>query len=310
MLRKIYKPEGFSIGSGTEGLYTASALEKAMTKGQILEAKATVCDEEMSLYVDLGCMRGIIKKEEVAFNPDGSPVKDIAAITRVGKTVCFKVCGFEKRRGETVALLSRKDAQRDCLENYLMQLLPGDIVDARVSHREPFGAFVDVGCGIVSLLSIDCISVSRIAHPRDRFYPGMLIKTAVKAIDYDLMRISVTHKELLGTWKENAEKFRIGQTVPGIVRSIEPYGIFVELSPNLAGLAEYSENVRIGGRATVYIKNIIPEKMKIKLVLIDTYQCESELYPPEYCVFAEHIESWDYSPEECPKYIGTDFAQK
>lgn len=310
MLRKIYKPEGFSIVSGTEGLYTASALEKAMTKGQILEAKATVCDEEMSLYVDLGCMRGIIKKEEVAFNPDGSPVKDIAAITRVGKTVCFKVCGFEKRRGETVALLSRKDAQRDCLENYLMQLLPGDIVDARVTHLEPFGAFVDVGCGIVSLLSIDCISVSRIAHPRDRFYPGMLIKTAVKAIDYDLMRISVTHKELLGTWKENAEKFRIGQTVPGIVRSIEPYGIFVELSPNLAGLAEYSENVRIGGRATVYIKNIIPEKMKIKLVLIDTYQCESELYPPEYFVFSDHIESWDYSPEECPKYIGTDFAQK
>ena len=310
MLRKIYKPEGFSIGSGTEGLYTASALEKAMTKGQILEAKATVCDEEMSLYVDLGCMRGIIKKEEVAFNPDGSPVKDIAAITRVGKTVCFKVCGFEKRRGETVALLSRKDAQRDCLENYLMQLLPGDIVDARVTHLEPFGAFVDVGCGIVSLLSIDCISVSRIAHPRDRFYPGMLIKTAVKAIDYDLMRISVTHKELLGTWKENAEKFRIGQTVPGIVRSIEPYGIFVELSPNLAGLAEYSENVRIGGRATVYIKNIIPEKMKIKLVLIDTYQCESELYPPEYFVFSDHIESWDSFPEECPKYIGTDFAQK
>lgn len=260
MLRKIYKPEGFSLGSGTEGLYTASALEKAMTKGQILEARATVCDEEMSLYVDLGCMRGIIKKEEVAFNPDGSPVKDIAAITRVGKTVCFKVCGFEKRRGETVAILSRKDVQRDCLENYLMQLLPGDIVDARVTHLEPFGAFVDVGCGIVSLLSIDCISVSRIAHPRDRFYPGMAIKTAVKAIDYDLMRISVTHKELLGTWKENAEKFRIGQTVPGIVRSIEPYGIFVELSPNLAGLAEYSENVRIGDGATVYIKNIIPEK--------------------------------------------------
>lgn len=310
MLRKIYKPEGFSLGSGSDGLYTASALEKAMAKGQILEARATVCDEEMSLYVDLGCMRGIIKKEDIAFNPDGSPVKDIAAITRVGKNVCFKVCGFEKRRGETVALLSRKDAQRDCLENFLMQLLPGDIVDARVTHLEPFGAFVDVGCGIVSLLSIDCISVSRIAHPRDRFYPGMIIKTAVKSIDKELMRISVTHKELLGTWKENAERFCIGQTVPGIVRSIEPYGIFVELSPNLAGLAEYSENVRIGDRATVYIKNIIPEKMKIKLVLIDTYLCESELYPPEYYISSDRIESWTYSPEECPKYIGTDFSQK
>ena len=31
MSRKIYKPEGFSLG-GTEGLYTISALEKAMAK--------------------------------------------------------------------------------------------------------------------------------------------------------------------------------------------------------------------------------------------------------------------------------------
>lgn len=306
MSRKIYKPEGFSLG-GTEGLYTVSALEKAMAKGQILEARATVCDEAMSLYVDLGCMRGIIKKEEVAFNPDGSPVKDIAAITRVGKTVCFKVCGFEKRMGETVAVLSRKEAQRDCLENFLMLLSPGEIIDARVTHLEPFGAFVDVGCGIISLLSIDCISVSRISHPRDRFYSGMFIKTAVKAVDRSLMRISVTHKELLGTWRENAEKFCAGQTVSGIVRSIEPYGIFIELTPNLAGLAEYSENVRIGDRATVYIKNIIPEKMKIKLVLIDACRCDRELYPPEYFICSDSIESWKYSPEECPKYIGTEF---
>ena len=34
-----------------------------------------------------------------------------------------------------------------------------------------------------------------------------------------------------------------GETVGGIVRSIEPYGIFIELAPNLAGLAEPRENV-------------------------------------------------------------------
>ena len=190
-----------------------------------------------------------------------------------------------------------------------MLLTPGEIIDSRVTHLEPFGAFVDVGCGIISLLSIDCISVSRISHPRDRFYPGMFIKTAVKNTDKELMRISVTHKELLGTWEENVSAFRIGQTVPGIGRSIEPYGVFIELTPNLAGLSEYTENVRIGDHATVYIKNIIPEKMKIKLVLIDTYQCESELYPPEYYIKSDFIESWTYSPESCPKLIKTDFRR-
>ena len=137
----------------------------------------------------------------------------------------------------------------------------------------------------------------------------MFIKTAVKNTDKELMRISVTHKELLGTWEENVSAFRIGQTVPGIVRSIEPYGVFIELTPNLAGLSEYTENVRIGDHATVYIKNIIPEKMKIKHVLIDTYQCESELYPPEYYIKSDFIESWTYSPESCPKLIKTDFRR-
>ena len=73
---------------------------------------------------------------------------------------------------------------------------------------EPFGAFVDIGCGIVSLMSIDCISVSRILHPKDRFFVGMPIKAAVKSIDYDSGRIYMTHKELLGTWKENESQTR------------------------------------------------------------------------------------------------------
>lgn len=54
--------------------------------------------------------------------------------------------------------------------------------------------------------------------------------------------------------------FSTGETVGGIVRSIEPYGIFIELAPNLAGLAEPRENVRVGQAASVYIKALIPEK--------------------------------------------------
>lgn len=307
MNQTIYKPEGSCASGDGDCFYTAAALEKAAAKEQILEARVSLCDEEMSLSLDLGCMRGIIRKEEVAYVPDGSPVKDIAAITRVGKSVCFVVRGFEKIRGETVAVLSRRLAQLDCLNNYLLALAPGDVIDARVTHLEPFGAFIDIGCGIISLLSIDCISVSRISHPRDRFYPGMFIRTVIKSIDTETCRICVSHKELLGTWVENVAHFRIGQTVPGIVRSIEPYGIFVELAPNLAGLTEYTEGVKLGQSATVYIKNIIPEKMKVKLVLVDTYSSSAEQSPPEYFFTGDHMRRWQYSPGECSRVTETFF---
>lgn len=304
---QMYKPEGFGV---SECFYSQNALEKALATGKILEARVTLCDSEFSLHVDLGSMKGRIERNEAAYYPSGEEVKDIAVITRVGKTVAFKVIGFETENGETVAVLSRREAQRDCLENYLMTLIPGDIVDAKVTHLEPFGAFVDIGCGVVSLLSIDCISVSRISHPRDRFYTGMHIKTVIKSIDYETSRIYVTHKELLGTWEENVANFEVGQTTPGIVRSVEPYGIFVELAPNLAGLAEYREGITPGQRAAVYIKNIIPEKMKVKLVLVDAYSSSAPAdYRLEYFETGNHIDAFIYSPEACERLVMTDFTE-
>ena len=265
----------------------------------------------MSLYVELGNgIRGIIPREEVVWEINGNGVKDIAVITRVGKAVCFKIKEIRyNENGMPLCILSRREAQRECYECYLSHLSPGDVIPSKVTHLEHFGAFVDIGCGIISLLSIDCISVSRISHPSDRFTIGQYINTVIKSIDFESGRIYVTHKELLGTWEENANLFSVGQTVAGIVRSIEDYGIFVELTPNLAGLAEYREGITVGQTAAVYIKNIIPERMKIKLVLIDSYKGErkTDTHSPFPKSNVKHIDSWKYSPDESNKQIETYF---
>jgi len=41
----------------------------------------------------------------------------------------------------------------------------------------------------------------------------------------------LTLRELLGTWSENAACFAAGETVVGIVRSVEDYGVFIEIRP-------------------------------------------------------------------------------
>ncbi|MBQ0009658.1 MAG: S1 RNA-binding domain-containing protein [Ruminococcus sp.] len=306
-----YKPEGMSYGTSENrhDLYSVAALEKARDSGRILEGVATVCTEEMALKVDLGPIVGLIPKEEAVWTPEGESVKDIAVITRVGKPVCFKVLRIEQQGTKTVAILSRRLAQAECRNAYLASLIPGDVIDAKLTHLEPFGAFADVGCGIVSLLPIDCISVSRISHPSDRFYPGMEIKAVVKSIDYETGRLYLSQKELLGTWEENAAAFAIGQTVSGIVRSVESYGIFIELAPNLAGLAEWKEGVFPGQIAAVYIKNIIPEKMKVKLVLVDCFSASDPGPPPPLSYFEHrtHVDRWVYSPDCSGKLVETVF---
>ena len=131
----------------------------------------------------------------------------------------------------------------------------------------------------------------------------------VKSID-DRGRIYVSMRELLGTWEENAAQFTEGETVRGIVRSIESYGIFVELKPNLAGLAEFKENIAVGDCAAVYIKSIIPDKMKVKLIIIDAHEESSAPAPFEYFkdpTAISHIDSWIYSPPSCKRKIETVF---
>ena len=307
-----YKPEGTLISSyqNHEYISTQKGLEKALEKQIILEAPVMLCDHNFNLHISLGSkMRGIIPREEVQYSPN-EETKDIAILTRVGKPVSFMVIGFEKdASGDTIAILSRSRAQKECMLNYISTLIPGDIIPSKITHLENFGAFVDIGCGIISLLSIDSISVSRIAHPSARVSVGDTLYTVVKSVD-DKGRIYVSERELLGTWEENAALFTEGETVRGIVRSIESYGIFVELKPNLAGLAEFKEKVAIGQTAAVYIKSIIPEKMKVKLIIIDSHDEKTIPEPPHYFIDTEnvaHIDSWVYSPKSCNRKIETVF---
>jgi small subunit ribosomal protein S1 len=304
-----FNPEGFLIDKpeNKASLSSPEALTVAKNTRKILESRALLCDSNHNLLLDLGCMKGIIPREEGAMGIKDGTTRDITIISRVNKPVCFVVLGFEQTEKLGIrAVLSRKAAQEMCLENKISNLSPGDVIPARVTHLENFGAFVDIGCGIVSFLPIDTISVSRIAHPNERFTVGMDIKVIVKSISAD--RVNITHKELLGSWQENACLFHIGETVSGIVRSVEDYGIFVELTPNLAGLAEPKENVKQGQQASVYIKNIIVEKMKIKLVIIESFESIRQTSPPKYFFDGEHIEKFVYSPKNCSKLIETEFA--
>ena len=115
------------------------------------------------------------------------------------------------------------------------------------------------------------MSVSRIKSPYERFKIGQNVDVMVKDVDTENNRVSFTYKELLGTWEENIKDFKQGTVVKGIAKETEKSknGIFVELTPNLVGLAEYKENIEYGQDVNVYIKKIIPEKKKVKLIIYD-----------------------------------------
>jgi len=305
-------PEGALIHTAQNRklLSDLAGMEKAKNEEIVLEARASLCDQDLNLIFHLGGYRAILPKKEAVLAEQGGEIRDIAVISRVGKPSAFLIDRIEYEP-EPVIFLSRKKAQEKCLREKLDLLEEGDVLEARITHFEPFGAFCDIGCGITSLLSIDCISISRIWHPSDRFSLGERIYCAVKARDEVLLgrrgRISLTHKELLGTWEENAALFHVGETTCGIVRSVEKYGVFIELMPNLAGLAELRQPVRPGQRTSVYIKALIPEKLKVKLILVDVCEDVATPDPIRYFYNDSHIDRWVYTPENSGKHIETVF---
>lgn len=305
----VYLPEGLLLDTPENLRFTGSlsGLSQALAQGTVLEGRAVLCDHQHDLVVDLGWCRGLIPRTEGALGIADGSTRDIAIISRVGKPVCFVVRELrELPQGGVLPVLSRRLAQERCWRDYLSRLSPGDVIPSRVTHLEPFGCFVDVGCGIPSLIPIDQISVSRIAHPRDRFRPGEDIRAVVRSLDPD-GRVCLGHKELLGSWEENAALFHPGETVAGVVRTVEEYGVFVELTPNLAGLAEPCPGVVPGQQASVYIKNIIPAKMKIKLIIVDAFDSPWAPPPLRYFFQGRHMERWRYSTPQAGKLVETVF---
>lgn len=299
----IFMPEGFLINTpeNIQAVSSLQGLERAMSYSQILEGRAVLCDADHNLIIELPCAKGIIPRREAVLSPADSTTRDIAILTRVGKPVAFKVTSVLK---DGTVILSRRAAQTEFLSHILRNWSPGLIVLGRVINIESFGAFVDIGCGIASLMPIDSISVSRISHPKERFFLGQEIKCVVQSIDYDSCRITLSLKELLGTWEQNAASFMTGQTVAGIIRGIAPYGVFVELTPNLTGLAEHKDDIREGQHASVYIKSIVPDKMKIKLVLVDVFDGPPGVGKLRYFLPpGGRLSTWRYSPTNCDKVV-------
>lgn len=92
-----FKPEGTLLPTAQNAriLSSPTLLREAYKSGTPLEGRAVLCDGEHNLHVDLGCMRGIIPKNEGALGIEDGSVRDIALISRVNKAVIFRIIGFD-----------------------------------------------------------------------------------------------------------------------------------------------------------------------------------------------------------------------
>ena len=148
-------PEGTLIYTEENAAFlTEAGLARAKEEGRILEGRAALCDQENNLHVELADgLVGLIPRAEALLDDSA---RSVAILSRVGRPVCFQVIGSTLRDGKRFPLLSRRAAQAACFSSYVRGLTPGDVIGARITHLTQFGAFADIGCGLVSLLQLGC----------------------------------------------------------------------------------------------------------------------------------------------------------
>ena len=267
-------------------------LRRGITTGEIFRAMCLKCDEYHNLHVDLGAVRGIIPREEAVLGLTEGKVREIAVLSRVGKPISFQVLDID---GTGHAILSRRAAQLEARDYFLNTMRPGDVIPALVQSTADFGVFCDIGCGYTALMRIDRCCISRLVSTRDIYRPGQEIYAVIASVDDTAGLVNLTGRELLGTWEENAAGFRAGQTVTGTVRSILSYGVFVELTPNLSGLAEPVPEISPGSRVSVFIRAILRDRRKIKLNILEQLP-PAPPEKPRYFIREGHMDRWEYYP--------------
>ena len=134
---------------------------------------------------------------------------------------------------------------------------------------------------VLALLMV--LSVCSFASAEGKDYSG-----------YTIRIYSNSNSTERATWLENAALFAPGDAVTGIVRSVQEYGVFIELTPNLSGLADWRRELMPGDMVSVYIKSIRPENRKIKLQVIRRLGRAQKPSPFRYFMTDGTTENWTY----------------
>ena len=158
--------------------------------------------------------------------------------TYLGKK--FEVKIFDLDEKEDKLIVSEKSAWEEKQKDVLAQYQVGNQVAGKVTAVTDFGVFVEFGENLEGLIHISELAWQRIDDPNDLVKVGETIKAEIINIEGSKIFLS-TKKLKQDPWRAVSQKYQVGQVVKGKVLKINPFGLFVELDPEIHGLAHISE---------------------------------------------------------------------
>ncbi len=208
----------------------------------------------------------------------------------------FMVINFERRGRRTNIVVSRRAILDKKIEEFFKEKKVGDIIEGTVERIMQNGIVVRINDVITGFIPRSEISYDPSITPKEVVESRQNIAAKIMEIDPESRRVILSLKALMpDPWESVERKYPVGSTVTGVVKSIHPFGFFVNLEPGVDGLVPYSEVfwgrgrknlrdvVKVGDIVKVEVINLDKENRKITLSYKkakgDPWETVPEKYP-------------------------------
>jgi small subunit ribosomal protein S1 len=249
-------------------------LLKNLDEGQIVKGIVKNLTD-YGAFVDLGGLDGLLHITDISW----SRVTHPSEVLSLGQEIDVKILSFDKEKLRVS--LGLKQIQNDPWETIEGKYSVGGVYEATVSNLTDYGCFAELEQGVEGLIHLSELDwTNKNIHPSKVVDLEEKIKVMVLEIDHDKRRISLGLKQTKANpWTEFANKYGLGDSVEGSIKSVTDFGIFVGLEGDIDGLihlsditedenpAEAMENYKKGDKLSCIIFGIDAERERISLKL-------------------------------------------
>ena len=249
-------------------------LLKNLDEGQIVKGVVKNLTD-YGAFVDLGGLDGLLHITDISW----SRVTNPSEVLTLGQEIDVKILSFDKEKLRVS--LGLKQIQNDPWETIEGKYSVGGVYEATVSNLTDYGCFAELEQGVEGLIHLSELDwTNKNIHPSKVVDLEEKIKVMVLEIDHDKRRISLGLKQTKANpWTEFANKYGLGDSVEGSIKSVTDFGIFVGLEGDIDGLIHLSditedenpakamENYKKGDKLSCIIFGIDAERERISLKL-------------------------------------------
>jgi small subunit ribosomal protein S1 len=249
-------------------------LLKNLDEGQIVKGVVKNLTD-YGAFVDLGGLDGLLHITDISW----SRVTNPSEVLSLGQEIDVKILSFDKEKLRVS--LGLKQIQNDPWETIEGKYSVGGVYEATVSNLTDYGCFAELEQGVEGLIHLSELDwTNKNIHPSKVVDLEEKIKVMVLEIDHDKRRISLGLKQTKpNPWTEFANKYGLGDSVEGSIKSVTDFGIFVGLEGDIDGLihlsditedenpSEAMENYKKGDKLSCIIFGIDAERERISLKL-------------------------------------------